>query len=219
MEKSGRKSKVKKFFKRLGLLIVVVFIVAFFLDFGNSSHHNYPPKLRVTAKTDSGLHVHIGAKFSYEREFVGCQGSPDLDYGQHQWQEIYHDIPESGIDLLLKKSFPDFCKSKMEKLIIVCSRSSTYFDPNRSNVLFIYPLNAWHQKSMPTVFSGTTSVPTQMNDRIPGNLINITFLDGRNDYTNLFFLCEKNCEETEATAIDETSSNLNITCTESHDAH
>ena len=213
---------MKKFFKRFGILVLIMttlFAARFFWNYGIYDHRNLPAKIHVTAKADSGLHVHISVNYYRERVFRGfCTALVDFEgNGGHlnAWEEIYNDIPESGIDIVLKRSYPDFCRSKFDELYVSCTKLNTLVINTSGQILPIYPYQEWkpedtlYKEKDPHVYS-----PPHSSSKIPYNYLKIL----QSNNTDYFFICEKECVETTYQAIDSTDKTLNISCKEGHNA-
>lgn len=229
MEKANANEKMRSGFKKkLTFVIGAVLLVAGISIWSNSGiydHRNFPSKIRVFAKAQPGYHVHVVVDFYRARNIRGVcnplidvEGDPFTVPMLFPKEEIYNDISDTGIVIVLKKDWVDLCKYQLDRVNITCSKNLTYSPRTGMYIksVSLYPYEKMSDTTKKQYFREKPSKPLpykpgEDNFRIPKNKLNILYNQG-NPY---FFPCEKDCEAADYLAIDSTDQVLNLSCQES----
>lgn len=175
-------------------------------QYGEFDRRDLPSKLRISAKADSGYHIHAELVFYPTREIplicipiMGTTLSGSIG-------EYFNDIPESGVDLKLKRKWAGLCKYQFEILDIACTQ--TLVRPYRQD-------GTWASIGIGILESEMDSIPRTdltMGSQTP--ILDGTIRIEGTGILNEFYGCKSNCGEALGFGINKSIESIAITCKE-----
>lgn len=186
--------------------IALVGLVSFFIsNCGYSDTRNLPSKIKVSAVTSGGYHVHaeVGFHASNPIKFL-CTGV--FGEGLKYESDTYNDISKSGVEFKLKKSWSGICNYRFSVIEVVCTKTTSF--PERHDGSF----QSAHIGILDTSenFQSFRENTFQSDNKI----LDSTLFVKVNGIKSLYWGCKDDCENEEDFGVNASNSALTINCGE-----